>query len=343
MIEEAIVKLSRKEDLAKDEMQLSIEEIMQGKATGVQISSFLTASAMKGITVDEMGAAAAAMRSFVKKVKVKNPIVLDTCGTGGDHRCTINVSTIAAIVVAAAGVSVAKHGNRSVSSKCGSADVLEALGVKVELDAEDVKECIENVGIGFMFAPLFHPAMKYAQPIRRELGIRTIFNLLGPLTNPAGAKYQLIGVNDEHLVKQFALVLKELGSAHVMIVRGCDGLDEITTTTKTQVCELKNGKIKEFTLSPSEFGIKKVSLRSMLGRDKRYNAKIAQEILQGKKGPQRDIVCLNAGAALYVAGASPTIKEGFELAAITIDAGRAYEKLRHLVEFTAALEERKKG
>lgn len=334
MIEQTIVKLNKKEDLTKKEMQLSIEEIMKGQASPVQISSFLTASIMKGITIDELTAAAIAMRGFVKRVKIKNRLVIDTCGTGGDESGTTNISTIAAIVVSAAGIAVAKHGNRSVSSKCGSADLLEALGVKLDLDEEKVADCIETVGIGFMFAPLFHPAMKFAQPVRRELGIRTIFNLLGPLTNPAFVKYQLIGVNDVELLKKFVSVLKELGSNHVMTVRGCDGLDEITTTTKTQVCELKNGKIKEFVLSPIEFGIKRADIKDLLGKDKNTNAKIASEVLEGKKGPKRDIVCLNAGAALYVAGATPTIKEGFELANITIDCGRAIEKLRHLVEFS---------
>jgi anthranilate phosphoribosyltransferase len=334
MISEAIIKLTKKQDLTQKEMQLSMEEIMKGEATPVQISSFLTASIMKGITVDELAAAASTMRNFAKRVKLKDKVVVDTCGTGGDRLGTFNISTVSAIIVSAAGVTVAKHGNRSVSSKCGSADLLEALGVKIDLDEEKVKECIESVGIGFMFAPLFHPAMKFAQPIRKELGIRTIFNLLGPLANPAFVKYQLIGVNDPELVKKFVLVLKELGSIHVMVVKGLDGLDEISTTSKTQVCELKNGKIKEFDLLPSEFGIKRASIKELIGSDKDANVKITHEILDGKTGLRRDIVCLNAGAALYVAGAAQTIKEGFELANITIDSGRAKEKLRHLIEFT---------
>ncbi|MFC1645576.1 anthranilate phosphoribosyltransferase [Candidatus Omnitrophota bacterium] len=334
MIRESIVKLTKKEDLTKKEMQVSIEEIMQGKATPVQISSFLTASIVKGVTIDELIAAAAAMRRFVKRIKPRDKITLDTCGTGGDRIGTFNISTVAAIVVSAAGVCVAKHGNRSVSSKCGSADLLEALGVKIDISDSQVKECIDSVGIGFMFAPVFHPAMKYAQPVRRELGIRTIFNYLGPLTNPAFAKYQLLGVSQQQLLKQFVLVLKELGSIHVLAVRGLDGLDEITTTTKTQICELKNGKIKEFTISPSEFGIKKANIGDLLGKDRNTNAQIAKEVLDGKKGPKRDIVCLNAGAALYATGATRTIREGFELASITIDSGRAKEKLRFFVEFT---------
>ncbi|MBL7131226.1 MAG: anthranilate phosphoribosyltransferase [Candidatus Omnitrophica bacterium] len=334
MIRDAIVKLTKKQDLTKKEMQVSIEEIMEGKATSVQISSFLTASIVKGVTIDELTAAALAMRTFVKRIRLKDKVTLDTCGTGGDRIGTFNISTIAAIVVSATGVCVAKHGNRSVSSKCGSADLLEALGVKIDIGENKVKECIENVGIGFMFAPLFHPAMKFAQPIRRELGIRTIFNYLGPLTNPAFVKFQLLGVSQQHLLKQFVLALKELGSIHVLAVRGYDGLDEITTTTKTQVYELKNGKIKEFTILPSEFGIKRVSIKDLLGKDKNTNAQITKEILDGKKSPKRDIVCLNAGAALYVTGATRTIKEGFELANITIDSGRAKEKLRFLIEFT---------
>lgn len=334
MIQEAIVKLSKKEDLTKKEMQLAMEEIMSGQSTAVQISAFLTGSILKGVTVDELLAAAMTMRKFAKKVIVKNRVVVDTCGTGGDRIGTFNISTISAIVLAGAGVSVAKHGNRSVSSRCGSADLLEALGVKIDLDQEKVRECIETVGIGFMFAPLFHPAMKFAQPIRKELGIRTIFNLLGPLTNPAFVKYQLIGVNDEEFLKKFVMVLKDLGSIHVMAVRGFDGLDEMTTTAKIQVCELKNNKIKEFTLTPAEFGIKRASVKDLMCTDKDENVKIAKDILQGKDGPRRDVVCLNAGAALYIAGMSRTIKEGFELARITIDSGRAEEKLRHLIEFT---------
>jgi len=334
MIKDAIVKLAKKENLTKKEMHLSIEEIMRGKATPVQISSFLTASIMKGVTIDELAAAALVMRNFAKRIKLSNRVVLDTCGTGGDRIGTFNISTISAIIVSAAGVCVAKHGNRSVSSKCGSADLLEALGVKIGASENKVKDCIEKVGMGFMFAPLFHPAMKFAQPIRKELGIRTIFNFLGPLTNPAFAKYQLLGVSDPQLLRQFILTLKELGSIHVMTVMGNDGLDEITTTTKTQVCELKNGKIKEFTLTPSEFGIKKANIKDLLGNDKKTNVKITREILDGKKGPRRDIACLNAGAALHVAGVARTIKEGFELAKITIDSGRAKEKLRFLVEFT---------
>lgn len=334
MIKDTIIKLSKKQDLDKKEMQLSIEQIMKGEATPVQISSFLTASAMKGITLDELTAAARAMRRFVKRVKIRKKVCVDTCGTGGDRIGTFNISTIAAFVVAAAGVSVAKHGNRSVSSKCGSADLLEALGVKIALNEKRVQECIEDVGIGFMFAPVFHPAMKFAQPIRRELGIRTVFNLLGPLTNPAFARYQLLGVNDASLLKQFVLALRELGSIHVLTVHGNDGLDEITTTTKTQVCELKNSKIKEFSLSPAEFGIKKTDMKELLARDTKANVAIAREVLEGKRTARRGIVCLNAAAALYVAGAARTIKEAFELANITVDSGRAKEKLKHFIEFT---------
>ncbi|MDD5005237.1 MAG: anthranilate phosphoribosyltransferase [Candidatus Omnitrophica bacterium] len=334
MIKDAIVKLTQKQDLTKKEMQLSIEEIMQGKASPVQISSFLTASIIKGITVEELTAAATVMRDFSRKVKLKEKVVIDTCGTGGDNMGTFNVSTVVAMIVAGAGVTVAKHGNRSVSSKCGSADLLEALGVKIDIGEGKVKDCIENVGIGFMFAPVFHPATKFAQPVRKELGFRTIFNFLGPLTNPAFVKYQLVGVNSSDLLKEYVSVLKELGSIHVMAVRGLDGLDEITTTKNTEVCELKDGKIKEFVISPGEFGIKKAEIKDILGSDVSTNVKIAKEILDGKLGPKRDIACLNAAAALYVAKAVPNIKQGFELANITIDSGRAKEKLNQLIEFT---------
>jgi len=334
MIKETIVKLTQKQNLTRSEMQSAIEEIMKGSASPVQISSFLTASIIKGVTIDELTAAASVMRSFSRQVKLKEKIAVDTCGTGGDRMGTFNISTVVAMIVAGAGIPVAKHGNRSVSSMCGSADLLEALGVKIDIDEHKVKNCIEKVGIGFMFAPIFHPATKFAQPIRKELGIRTIFNFLGPLTNPAFVKYQLVGVNSANLLKEYALVLKELGSVHVMVVRGLDGLDEITTTAKTEVCELKDGKIKEFTINPAELGIKKAEIKDILGRDTATNVKIANEILDGKKGPKRDIACLNAAAALHLAGAAPNIKEGLELASITIDSGRAKEKLQHLIEFT---------
>ncbi|MDD5617498.1 MAG: anthranilate phosphoribosyltransferase [Candidatus Omnitrophica bacterium] len=334
MIKEAIVKLTQKQNLTDKEMRSAIGEIMKGEASAVQISSFLTASIIKGISVEELAAAASVMRDFSKKVKLKEKVTIDTCGTGGDNMGTFNISTVVAMIVAGAGVTVAKHGNRSASSRCGSADLLEALGVKIDIGEEKVKNCIENVGIGFMFAPLFHPAMKYAQPVRKELGFRTIFNFLGPLTNPAFVKYQLVGVNSSDLLKEYVSVLKTLGSARVMAVRGLDGLDEITTTKNTEVCELKDGKIKEYVISPGEFGIKKAELKDILGSDISTNVKIAKEILDGKSGPKRDIACLNAGAALYVAGAAPNIKQGFELANITLDSGRAKEKLNHLIEFT---------
>ena len=334
MIQEAIVKLTRKEDLTRNEMQRTMAQIMKGKTTPVQISSFLTSSIIKGVTTEELIGAARVMRHFVKRVHIRKNVVIDTCGTGGDKSATCNISTVAAIIVAAAGVCVAKHGNRSVSSKCGSADVLEALGVKIELEPEKVKQCIEAVDIGFMFAPAFHPAMKYAQPIRKELGIRTIFNFLGPLTNPAFVRYQLIGVSDERLLKDFVIALKELGSKRVMTVMGEDGLDEITTTASTKICELNNGKIRTYTISPSDFGIKKVSLSDIQGKDVQTNVRITREILDGKDGPYRDVVSLNAAAALYVANAAPSIKEGLELAHITIDSGRAKEKLQHLIDFT---------
>jgi len=334
MIQDAIKKLNKKEDLTKKEMQRTMAQIMKGKASPVQISSFLTASIMKGVTAEELIGAARVMRHFVKRVKIRKNVVVDTCGTGGDKSETCNISTVAAIIVAAAGVCVAKHGNRSVSSKCGSADLLEALGVKIALEPKKVKQCIEETDIGFMFAPNFHPAMKYAQPIRKELGIRTIFNFLGPLTNPALAKYQLLGVSEEHLLKDFVIVLKELGSKHVMTVMGADGLDEISTTGSTKICELNNGKIKNYTISPGDFGIKKVKLSDIQGKDVKTNVRITKEILDGKESPYRDIVSLNAAAALYIANVARSIKEGLELAHITIDSGRAKEKLQHLIDFT---------
>jgi len=334
MLQEAIKKLVRKEDLTKREMVRSMAQIMKGKATPVQVSSFLTASIMKGISVEELIGAAKVMRHFARRINIRRNIVVDTCGTGGDKSATCNISTAAAIIVAAAGVCVAKHGNRSVSSKCGSADVLEYLGVKIELEPQMVKECIETVGIGFMFAPNFHPAMKYAQPVRKELGIRSIFNFLGPLTNPAFVKHQLIGVCEEALLKDFVIALKELGSKRVMTVMGEDGLDEITTTGPTKICELNNGRIRTYSITPNDFGIKKVKLSDIQGKDIQANARILKEILAGKNSPYRDIVSLNAAAALYVADAASSIKEGLELVHITIDSGRAREKLQHLIDFT---------
>lgn len=334
MIKEAIITLCEKKDLSKARMQKIMEEIMQGKASQVQIAAFLTALRMKGETPDEISAAALTMRNYVKKINVPGDVVLDTCGTGADRMCTFNISTISAFVACGCGLVVAKHGNRAVSSRCGSADLLEALGVNINIDEQKLEECLEKIGIGFLFAPNLHPAMKYVAGVRKELGLRTIFNLLGPLTNPAFATHQLLGVYDLKLLKVLAEVLANLGVRHGLVVHGLDGLDEVTTTTSTRICELKNKKLKSYSIAPSDFGIKKARLKDLEGGSVQVNAQIARGILQKDKGPKRDIVVLNAGCAIYTADKAKTIRQGIELAKESIDSGRALKKLEELRELT---------
>jgi anthranilate phosphoribosyltransferase len=263
--------------------------------------------------------------------------VVDTCGTGGDGSHTFNISTAAAFVASGAGLKVAKHGNRAISSQCGSADVLEALGVKIDLDAEQVQRCLEEVGMGFMFAPLFHPAMKYAAVPRREIGIRTVFNILGPLTNPAGAKAQVLGVADKSLVEKLALVLQGLGCHHALVVHGEDGLDEITVTGKTQVCELKSGDIESYAISPGDFGLSCAGSENLMGGSASENAALLRSILAGALGPQRDVLLMNAAAVLLVGGRVATLQEGIGLAAEVIDGGHALTKLEQLIECSQRL------
>jgi anthranilate phosphoribosyltransferase len=264
-------------------------------------------------------------------------LVVDTCGTGGDSLGTFNISTTSAFVVAGAGLKVAKHGNRAMSSDCGSADVLEALGVKIDLTPEQVKRCMEEVGIGFLFAPLFHPAMKYAAAPRREIGIRTVFNILGPLTNPAGAQAQLLGVADDALVEKMALVLKNLGSHHALVVHGEDGLAEITIAGQTHICELKDGQTENYFISPDDFGLSRASLDDLKGGTAEENAARLRGILAGAVGPQRDIILMNAGAALLAGDAVSTFKQGVDLAQEVIDGGRALAKLEQLIDFSQRL------
>ncbi|MCJ7655173.1 MAG: anthranilate phosphoribosyltransferase, partial [Dehalococcoidia bacterium] len=299
MIKEAIQMLVSGRSLTMEEAAEVMEEIMQGEATPAQFGAFVTALRLKGETVDEIVGLAKTMRAKAITVSTEG-LVVDTCGTGGDGSHTFNISTAAAFVAAGAGLKIAKHGNRAVSSQCGSADVLEALGVKIDLNAEQVQICLKEVGIGFMFAPVFHPAMKYAAVPRREIGIRTVFNILGPLTNPAGAKAQVLGVGDESLIEKLALVLQGLGCQHALLVHGEDGLDEITITGKTHVCELKNGRIKRYALSPKDFGLSRASPDSIKGGDTKANADFLRNILAGALGPQRDVVLMNAAAALVV-------------------------------------------
>jgi anthranilate phosphoribosyltransferase len=312
---------------------------MTGSAEGAQIGAFLTALRIKGETVAEITGAARVMRD--KSTKIETPgksktDIVDTCGTGGDGSMTFNISTAAAFVTAAAGVTVAKHGNRSVSSKSGSADVLRSLGVNVEASIECVEQCIQKAGIGFLFAPLLHGAMKYAAPVRQALGIRTIFNILGPLTNPAGAKCQLIGVYDPALTDLLALVLNNLGTKHAFVVRGEDGLDEITLTTETRVTELKDGSIKTYHITPEDFGFDRCAPEDLTGGESTENAEIILKIFNGEKGPKRDIVLLNSAAAICAAGKVGSIAEGIAVAHGAIDSGEALEKLEQLKTLTNA-------
>ncbi|MEW6087150.1 MAG: anthranilate phosphoribosyltransferase [bacterium] len=332
MIQEAIKKVVEKNNLSRHEITEVMREIMTGSATPAQIACFITALRLKGETVDEITGCAEVMRDVAKKISVNSKTIVDTCGTGGDGMQTFNISTTAAFVVAGAGLSVAKHGNRSVSSKSGSADVLLELGINIEADALCVEDCLNSVGIGFLFAPLFHPAMKFAIGPRREIGIRTVFNILGPLTNPAGAGFQVLGVYDEKLTEVMADVLGKLGASRVFVVHGEDGMDEITTTGKTKVSELKNGKVTTYFVTPEDFGLKRAALSDLKGGTAKENAEILLSVLKGEKGPRRDIVLLNAAFAVTAGGTSKDIKEGIKIAAESIDSGKALTKLESLRE-----------
>lgn len=336
MIKEAINLLIQNINLSEAEMAECMKEIMEGRATDAQIGAFLTALRIKGETVEEITAAARIMREKATKINAPKGVI-DTCGTGGDMSHTFNISTATAIVVAAAGVPIAKHGNRSVSSRSGSADVLEALGVKIDLPPEKVEKCLFETGFGFLFAPLFHPAMKYAIGPRREIGIRTIFNILGPLTNPAGAKRQILGVFADRLTEPLAAVLGNLGAEDVMVVHGEDGLDEITVSDGTRVSRFRHGKVETFYLSPEDFGLKRSPVSDLVGGDKDENAKILLEILKGERGPKRDIVLINSAAALTVAGKTEDLKEGVMIAAEAIDSGKAMSKLKEVIEVSNSL------
>lgn len=335
-IRQAIDKLVNRVDLSEAEAIDVMNQIMTGEATPLQVAAVLTALRMKGETVDEITGAARVMREKAHRVNVRTKTVLDTCGTGGDQKGTFNISTTAAFVLAGAGVNVAKHGNRSVSSQSGSADVLGALGVKVDAPRERVEQCIAKIGIGFLFAPLLHEAMKYAVQPRRDIGIRTIFNILGPLTNPAMATHQLIGIYSGELVAVIAHVLKNLGSVRAMIVHGLEGLDEISLCGPTKVAELRDGQVKEYAIEPEQFGFKRCRLEELHGGNAAQSAIIVRGVLDGKKGPARDVVLLNSGAALYVSGSAATIDDGIRLAAESIDSTKARQKLEQLVAMTNA-------
>ena len=329
MIQEAISKLVNKQSLTQNQAEQVMNQIMDGKATDAQIAAFITALRLKSETIDEITAFAKIMREKSQTIRPKASYLVDTCGTGGDNSNTFNISTASAFVVSGAGAAVAKHGNKSISSKCGSADVLAELGINIEMQPAQVEKCIEDIGIGFMFAPLFHPAMKYASKARKEIGIRTIFNILGPLTNPANAKSQLVGVFDEKLLMNIAKTLNNLGSRHAIVVNG-NGLDEITICGKTDVCELKNNKIDVYSINPIDFGFKLSSLDNIKGGSVSENAKIILDILNGSKGPKGDIVLLNAAAALLATDIVEDYRDAIELANYSIDSGNALKKLKDL-------------
>jgi len=323
---EAIAKLVRCENLTEDEAASAFEEIMRGDATPVQIAGFLVALRMKGETVDEITGFARAARAVATPIEIEGAL-LDTCGTGGDGLATFNISTLSAIVAAASGAKVAKHGNRAASSMCGSADVLEQLGVKIELAPASVARCIDEAGIGFLFAPVFHPSFRFAGVPRKELGLRTVFNVLGPLCNPAGAKYQALGVADGSMAGKMAEVLMRLGVERAIVFHAGDGMDELSVSGPSFVIEI-NGSRSEYQLDPAELGLRRAPVDAMRGGGPEENARIAREVLQGAKGPRRDVVLLNAAAALRAAGLAESWKEGLGVAAEAIDSGRAGEVLQ---------------
>jgi anthranilate phosphoribosyltransferase len=341
MIVEALEKIVAGEDLTRGEAQAAMEEILAGRATDAQIAALLTALRMKGEAVEEIVGFASAMRKHARAIfapghRPQGSVLVDTCGTGGDASGTFNVSTAAAFVVAGAGVRVAKHGNRSISSQCGSADVLEALGINLLLRPERVGEAIEQVGIGFLFAPVVHTAMQHAMKARRDLRMRTVFNLLGPLTNPAGASAQVVGVFEASLTELVARALGELGVERAFVVHGADGLDEISLSAETNVAELRDSTVRSYTVVPEDFGLRRAPREALDGGDAKTNAGIIRQILSGELSPRREIVQANAAAALVAAGRATDFLDGVHLAAQSIDSGAARAKLDQLIAFTNA-------
>ena len=334
IIQQALNDLLAHKDLSSSDMHIVMRSIMSGEATPAQIAGFMVALKMKGETVDEIAAAAQVMRDLSTKVSIDVDTLVDTCGTGGDGSSTFNVSTASAIVAASAGVKIAKHGNRSVSSKCGSADVLEALGVKLDLAPEQVSACVQEVGIGFMFAPMHHSSMKHAITPRKELGVRTLFNLLGPLTNPAGAKRQVLGVFSDQWLEPIAKVLKTLSAQHVLVVHAEDGLDELSIAGPTNVCELHDGNITQYQVTPEDMGLERASLDLIKVNDVQESVAMIRALLAGEAGAAADIVALNAGAAIYVAGLSADLSTGVALAKQKLISGEAAQTLQQLVSFT---------
>lgn len=338
MIKEAILKVFKKIDLNYIEAESVMNEIMDGEASQVQMSSYLTALSMKGETVDEITASAAAMRNHCVRL-LHNMDVLEIVGTGGDGANSFNISTTSALVISAAGIPVAKHGNRAASSQCGAADVLESLGVNISVAPEVSTSLLEKIGICFLFAQNYHIAMQYVAPVRKELGIRTIFNILGPLANPAGANIELMGVYDEALVEPLARVLANLGVKRALVVYGTDGLDEISMSAPTKICEIRGGDFISYEITPEKFGFTRCQKEELLGGTPQENAKITRAILSGEPGPKRDAVLMNAGAAIYLAGKADSIVSGIEVAREMIDSGKALAQLERFIEITNKAEE----
>lgn len=332
MLITSIKKLVSGENLTEQEMMDCMESIMTGEESDTKIASFLTALTIKGESIEEITGGAKVLRSKAAVVNLDDLYTVDVVGTGGDNYGTYNISTAASFITSAAGVPVIKHGNRSVSSKCGSADVLEALGININIKPEQAQECVRKIGISFLFAPLYHNAMKHVAPVRRELGFRTIFNILGPLTNPAKAKAQIMGVFDEDLVEPLANVLKNVGVDRALVVHGKDGLDELTITNDTRICELKEGKIESYYLNPEKLGIQKGNMEDIIGGNAEENAEIIRNLFKGEKGPKRDILVLNAGAAIYIGNKAKSLQEGIEIAKNIIDSNKAMEKLEAFIK-----------
>jgi len=334
MIQETLARVVRGENLSREDAAAVMRVLMTGEAAPSQVGALLTALSMKGETVEEITGFAQTMREMSTRIPTVTSGLVDTCGTGGDHAGTFNISTAAAFVVAGAGVPVAKHGNRSATSLCGSADVLEALGVNLDVSPERVGQCVDEIGIGFLFARNLHSAMRHVGPIRAELKLRTMFNILGPLTNPAGAENQVVGVFDHTLIAPLAEVLMQLGSRHVFIVAGSDGLDEITLTGPSHVAEGRDGTVKTYDVEPGQFGLETVPAAALSGGDAPANAAILRAILSGEKGPRRDIVLLNAAPALVAGGAADSMAAGIQVAETAIDSGAALDKLERLIQRT---------
>lgn len=339
-IKQALPRLLNQQNLSSEEMRDVMRQIMTGNASDAQIAGFLIALRCKGESVDEIAAAAQVMRELASKVPITGNHVIDTCGTGGDGANTFNISTTCAFVVAAAGGQVAKHGNRSVSSSCGSADVLEAAGINLNLSTEQVVQCVNAIGVGFLFAPKHHGAMKHTINVRKEMGVRTLFNLLGPLSNPASAPNQLIGVFSKHWVEPLAQVLKKLGSQHVLVVSAEDGLDEISIACQTHVAELKDGVVSTYTVTPEQFGLQRASLAELSVNDAEASLKMVTSVLDNQPGAARDIVLLNAGAAIYAANLSDSLTNGIEHARQVIADGSALAKLNALITYSKTLSQK---